>query len=352
MALYKDKRTGIWYVSYTDPAGRRVRKSLETKNRNVAAIKEGEYLTRRKAADTVRMPLEVFLARYRAYLKETRKPPTVRIFERAMRELLEYKKIEFIDEITPAFLDGFALTQKAKIKKDTAAGLNRKVRAIKTAMRQAEFWDLLPVQKWERVTKFKENKHRLEFHSPQEIAQILEVCPSLALVVVVMLGCRAGLRRGEMAALKWPHVDFARRGVWVAPHKTDKGRLVPLAADLRSVLIRAKKAAQSDYVVELGDGSSRNSTGFISAYYRKTMKELVPFHCFLHKLRHTFASHLVQHGVDLYRVSKLMGHSSIKMTERYAHLAPPNFEEAITCLPAVKMPPLPQKKKKQKPGKK
>ena len=352
MSIYKDPRTGIYYANFVDASGKRVRKSLETRNRAVAAMKEGEFLTKRKAQDSPKVPLEVFLARYRAFLKETRKPPTIRIFERALRELLEYKKIELLDQITPAFLDGFALAQKAKIKKDTAAGLNRKVRAIKTAMRQAEFWDLLPVQKWERVTKFKENKHRLEFHSPQEIAQILEACPSLALVAVVMLGCRAGLRRGEMAALKWAHIDFARRGVWVAPHKTEKGRLVPLATDLRAVLIRAKKAAQSDYVIELGDGSSRNSTGFISAYYRKTMKELVPFHCFLHKLRHTFASHLVQNGVDLYRVSKLMGHSSIKMTERYAHLAPPNFEEAITCLPAVKMPPLPQKKKKQKAGKK
>jgi site-specific recombinase XerD len=55
----------------------------------------------------------------------------------------------------------------------------------------------------------------------------------------------------------------------------------------------------------------------------------------LHTLRHTFASHLVQAGVDLYSVSKLLGHSSIKMTEIYAHLAPKTLQEVIKRLPKI-----------------
>ncbi|MBR2082986.1 MAG: tyrosine-type recombinase/integrase [Elusimicrobiaceae bacterium] len=50
-------------------------------------------------------------------------------------------------------------------------------------------------------------------------------------------------------------------------------------------------------------------------------------------MRHTFASHLVQAGVDLYRVSKLLGHRSIKMTEIYAHLAPADLHSAVEKLP-------------------
>ena len=53
----------------------------------------------------------------------------------------------------------------------------------------------------------------------------------------------------------------------------------------------------------------------------------------MHKLRHTFASQLVQNGVELYTVSKLLGHSSIQMTEIYAHLAPRTLHKAVMNLP-------------------
>jgi site-specific recombinase XerD len=51
-----------------------------------------------------------------------------------------------------------------------------------------------------------------------------------------------------------------------------------------------------------------------------------------HSLRHSFASRLVERGVDLYTVSKLMGHSSISMTERYSHLRPATLQAAVKTL--------------------
>ena len=333
MALYKDKRTGIWYVSYMDIAGCRVRKSLETKNRNVAAIKEGEFLTRRKSADTIRVPLEAFLVRYRAYLAATRKPDTARHFEIGLKKLLTFKPgIEFLDEITPAVLDDCAITLKSKIKGPNAPGLNRAIRAVKTAMRQAEFWDMIPPQNWRKVSKFKESKGRVEYHTPEEIAQILKIFnPEWKLVV--LLGCRAGLRRGEIAALTWDDIDFKHNQLYVAPNKTDKYRYIPLAKDLRKALEKAFEKHKSTYVVDVG--KNRDSKYFLTKYYENETSAL-PFRCHLHKLRHTFASHLVQAGVDLYRVKNLMGHSSIQMTEIYAHLAPSDLTSAIEKLPTIK----------------
>lgn len=335
MSVYKDKRTGIYYISYIDPSGKRVRKSLETRNRTVAAMKESDVLTKRKAKDSPNIPLESFLARYREFLKATRKPDTARHFEIALRKLLNFKKIVFLNEITPAVLDDLAITLKAKIKGPNAPGLNRAIRALKTAMRQAEFWDLIPPQNWRKVSKFKESKGRVEYHTPEEIKQILSIFnPDWKLVV--LLGCRAGLRRGEIAALTWDDVDFKNNQLYVAPNKTEKHRYVPIAKDLRAALQAAKKRAKkgSKYVIMVGE--ARDSQFFLSAYYLKATKDKFKFKCGLHKLRHTFASHLVQAGVDLYRVSKLLGHSSIKMTEIYAHLAPADLKEAVEELPEIK----------------
>lgn len=333
MSIYKDNRTGIYYAHFMDPSGKRVRKSLQTRSRSVAAIKEKEFLTKQDAQDSVQTPLEVFLAKYRAFLKATRKPATTRLFELALKKLLAFNpNISFLDDITPALLDECAIFYKAKIKGPNAPGLNRSIRAIKTAMRQAEFWDMIPPQNWRKVSKFKEIKGRIEFHTPKEITQILKIFnPSWQLVV--LLGCRAGLRRGEIAALKWEDIDFKSHQLYVAPNKTEKHRFVPLSADLEKALIKANKKAKSIWVVDVG--RNRESKYFLTKYYENETASL-PFRCFLHKLRHTFASHLVQAGVDLYRVSKLLGHSSIQMTEIYAHLAPQDLTTAIKKLPALK----------------
>lgn len=335
MHLYKDNRTGVYYVSYTSPSGRRVRKSLGTRNKGVASIKAGEVLDNRKAADTSRIPLELFLSRYRAYLKATRKPDTASHFELALRKLLSVKPdIQFLDEITPGLLDECAVSLKSKMNAVNAPGLNRAVRAIKTAMRQAEFWELIPVQNWRKVSKFKESKGRVEFHTPQEISQILQIFNE-GWRLVVLLGCRAGLRRGEMAALKWADVDFKNAQLYIAPNKTEKHRYVPLSPDLFQALQMAYKHANgAEFVVTVG--RARESKDYLTAYYQKTTREQLPFKCYLHKLRHTFASHLVQQGVDLYRVSKLLGHSSISMTEIYAHLAPADLKSAVLRLPKIK----------------
>ena len=336
MSIYKDPRTGIYYANFVDASGKRVRKSLETRNRAVAAMKEGEFLTKRKVQDSPKVPLEVFLARYRSFLAATRKPDTARHFELGLKKLLDFKPdIKYLDDITPGVLDDCAITLKAKIKGPNAPGLNRAVRAVKTAMRQAEFWDLIPIQNWRKVSKFKEVKGRIEYHTPGEIKQILKIF-NADWQLVVLLGCRAGLRRGEIAALTWADVDFKNNQIYVAPNKTEKHRFVPIAKDLRAALLAAKKRAQkgAKYVIMVGE--ARGSQFFLSAYYLKATKGKLPFKCGLHKLRHTFASHLVQEGVDLYRVSKLLGHSSIKMTEIYAHLAQANLKEAVERLPEIK----------------
>lgn len=333
MSIYKDNRTGIYYAHFIDPSGKRIRKSLKTRNRAVAAMKESELLTKRKVQDSPKVPLQAFLARYREFLSATRKPNTAHRFENGFKKLLSFKpNIEFLDDITPSLVDELAINLKSKIKGDLAPGLNRDIRAIKTAMHQAEFWDLIPPQNWKKVSRFKESKGRVEFHTTEEIKQILKVLNS-DWQLVVLLAYQAGLRRGEIAALTWKDIDFKNNQIYVAPNKTEGHRFVPMAARLKKALEAAAKNSKSKYVVEVGE--SRQSPYFLTAYYCKITKEKLPFKCGLHKLRHTFASHLVQKGVDLYRVSKLLGHSSIKMTEIYAHLAPADLKDAITKLPKI-----------------
>lgn len=333
MKIRTDPRTGIKFADYM-LGGKRHRVSLGTKNNEIAIIKAGKIADNKTARDTGRVPFEAFLERYRDYLKATHRPKSIDKFEIALKRFLAFKQVRFLDEITPALLDECAIFYKSKLKSTIAPGLNRNIRAIKTAMRQAEFWDMIGQQNWRKVSKFKEVKGRIEYHTAQEIKQILKIFnPEWQLVV--LLGARAGLRRGEIAMLRWKDIDFKNNQIYVAPNKTDNHRYVPMDKTLRKALEAAQKRAQKATEFVLNVGEDRHSPYYLTAFYAKETKEKLPFKCGMHKLRHTFASHLVQNGVDLYRVSKLLGHSSIRMTEIYAHLAPADLKSAITKLPKI-----------------
>lgn len=333
MRIYTDTRTGIKYADLV-VGGKRRRVSLKTKDNKVAILRAAKLTSDKQAERDGKITLEAFLTRYRTFLKAARSKKTADAFENALRKLLAFRPVKYLQDITPALLDELAITLKADIP-GTAAGLNRSIRALKTAMRQAEFWDMIPPQNWVKVSKFKENTGRVEFHTPEEIKAILSIFnPEWRLVV--LLGCRSGLRRGEIAVLKWKDIDFKNNQIYVAPNKTEKHRFVPMVADLRKALETHKKCAKkgTEYVINVGE--DRNNRCYLTAFYAKETKEKLPFKCGMHKLRHTFASHLVQAGVDLYRVSKLLGHSTIQMTEIYAHLAQADLKNAVTKLPKIR----------------
>ena len=332
MRIFTDK----YGTKYADLVigGKRRRISLKTKDGKVAILRAGKLADDRQATNDGKALLSAFLARLDTYTQATRKDNTQYRYKLAWREFLNWRNFKYLDQITPAVLDEYAVFCKSQLKKPTAAGLNRKIQAIKTSMRQAEFWELLPPQNWRKVSKFKQSKGRVEYHTPKEIKEILGIF-NTAWRLVVLLGCRAGLRRGEIANLKWADVDFKNNQLYIAPNKTEKHRFIPIADDLRKALEKAKQSRKKEiYVINVGDTSHRDDPNYLSAYYRKATADL-PFDCFLHKLRHTFASHLVQAGIDLYRVKNLIGHTSITMTEIYAHLAPTDLKAAIKSLPKL-----------------
>jgi integrase len=143
----------------------------------------------------------------------------------------------------------------------------------------------------------------------------------------VLLSINTGLRRGELLKLRWKSIDFARRLLTVEgpDSKTRQTRHVPLNDEAMRVL--------ESWREQSGDGPRvfEISTGFKTAWgHILKHANIVGFRW--HDLRHHFASRLVQHGVPLNTVRDLLGHSSIAMSLRYAHLAPDQRREAVAML--------------------
>lgn len=150
-----------------------------------------------------------------------------------------------------------------------------------------------------------------------------------------------GARYNEVATIPWSAIDVVNfKYINLYRSKVGNEGLLHISDRLRSVLERRYAESTSDYVFPGADGSESrgystkgirnaiNRAGLNEPHLVKRYGKFTP-----HSLRHTFASRLVQGGMSLYAVSKLLGHSSTTMTQRYAHLAPSKVaEEALSII--------------------
>ncbi len=159
--------------------------------------------------------------------------------------------------------------------------------------------------------------------------------------VALLLVVRTGLRLGELRALRWEDVDQVKgvvhvrqsvsRGQITSP-KSNRMRSVPLSKATLAAL-KEHRHLRGPYVFCTMSGRmfTRNET---KHPLRRARTRAGLRHLGWHVLRHTFASHLVIRGVPLKAVQELMGHATIEMTMRYAHLSPGVTARAVQVLDA------------------
>jgi integrase len=153
---------------------------------------------------------------------------------------------------------------------------------------------------------------------------------------LVLLVLNTGLRRGEALGLTWGAIDFKRGLVHVeaATSKSGQSRDMPMTSEARQVLKclhdQQQPSDEKAHLFTLADGERLQSIGSKTWDALMGIAKLKDFR--FHDLRHDYASRLVTAGVDLYSVSKLLGHSDVAMSQRYAHLAPDYLLAAVLKL--------------------
>lgn len=149
---------------------------------------------------------------------------------------------------------------------------------------------------------------------------------------MVLVSINTGLRYGELTGLEWPAIDFRAHNLTVTG-KTAKGaktRHIPLNAEAADVLKRWKAQGGGKGLVFANADGSRIAS--VKTAWAKLLKDAQIDDFRWHDLRHTFASKLVQRGVDLAVVRELLGHGDFALTLRYSHLKPAQKAEAVAML--------------------
>ena len=205
--------------------------------------------------------------------------------------------------------------------------VNRKLSALSAMTSMAYDLDLIQSKPSTKQEKEPEGRQRFLTESEEtEILDWLNRYPDLADVVKFLID--TGLRVSEALDLKWNNIEDGRIKLTSGQTKTSKARTIPMTSAALAILMRRRNLPSP----------------FAGVHYRRLAMRFeqaaaalnLGSDVVLHTCRHTFASRLVQRGVDLYVVGAILGHSSILTTQRYSHLCTANMDEAISILQGSK----------------
>lgn len=191
----------------------------------------------------------------------------------------------------------------------------------------------------------KQRKCLPKFYSRSEILRLLESTDRRCQRLYLMLVYSCGLRLCESINLRWRDINFACDSVFVDCGKGGKDRYMPLSRTLKSYLkMHYKEAfsgalAASDYVFESGQ-SRRNGKTIASGtgqqwYERALVSSGISRRGGIHCLRHSYATHQLELGVDIRRLKELMGHEHINTTMVYLHCVPSDMNKCASPLDSL-----------------
>ena len=155
-----------------------------------------------------------------------------------------------------------------------------------------------------------------------------------------LISLHCGLRAGEVFSLTWSDIDLDNDQLVLTDTKGTVNRFAKMTSEVKALFNAKEKGMKNDLVFPDRNGNQRKaiSKAFMLTVNDNGLNDGITDRrnkVVFHTLRHTYASWLVQKGISIYEVSKLLGHSTITMTERYSHLAPSNFENSVKVIESI-----------------
>ena len=186
--------------------------------------------------------------------------------------------------------------------------------------------------------------------SRDEVARLFACVPQPIERLMLQTAYACGLRASELLGLQVADIDSSRMLLWVRRGKGNKDRAVPVSAALLEVLRNHWRQHRPGTWLFAGrTPSGQRSLGGLQRVCRRAVLAAgITKKASLHTLRHSYATHLLESGVDLVTIQRLLGHRDLHTTARYLHLTEPHLAqtpgllEALPALPeSAAVPPVP-----------
>ena len=257
-----------------------------------------------------------------------------------------------LTQLRPVLISGAYSKALTQGRRDGSGGLSPHTvthmhRVLKQALGQAVKWELLARNPADAVDPPKTNRGMMNTYDLDQTAELIEAMRPTRMLVPTLLAVLCGMRRGEIAALRWKNVDLESGQLAIlesaeqvgskvrykAP-KSGKGRTLALSASLVEEL-RAHRVRHAEELLKVGirlsedtfvvaqqDGSPLQPDSLTQDWVRKLAHTSLPRIRF-HDLRHAHATHMLANGVHPKVASERLGHSKIGITlDLYSHVLP------------------------------
>lgn len=229
-------------------------------------------------------------------------------------------------DVTPALLiqQREALAESRPGRPRSTATVNRYLAALShvftIGVREYEWLDRNPLQ---RVSRGQESRGRVRFLSEPERTRLLAACQASSnpdLYLAAILSLATGARRMEILGLRWPQVDLVRKTITLLETKNGERRALPLGEQPLALLRDRAKVRRIDSDLVFPGRSPRQPAQFRHAWdIALKTAQIDDFHW--HDLRHSAASYLAMNGASLQEIAAILGHKTLAMVKRYAHLS-------------------------------
>lgn len=326
------KRNKVWWMSFMYQ-GKQVRRTTGTTDKRLAEsilckvkvqIAEGRFFETREEQE------RTFGEMMDRYLKERAVLKAPKSHQRD-RQALNHLRPVFGDTVLAGMLAGYK-TQR-RIEKAAPATINKELQLIRHAFNVAmREWEWCRENPMHRVSMEQVRNEVDRWLTANEEEHLL-ASSSHWLREIIGFALNTGMRQGEILNLQWQDVDFARGILMVMKSKNGTRRTIPLNATVYELLAakQATTGASRGPVFKTPLGNELQVRYLVREFCEARDRADIPDFRF-HDMRHTFATRLVQRGVDLYKVQRLLGHKTSLMTQRYAHHSPESLREGVNVL--------------------
>ena len=369
----KERSPGHWsiVIDVPDPAtGKRRRKWHSFKGtkrqaqiecaRLISAIQTGHYLEPSKTM------LAQFLERWLEHMKAQLSPKShARYCELVRKNIVPLFGSIILTKLRAEVIDAAYAKALASGRRDGRGGLSPQTvihmhRVLKKALGQAVKWELLIRNPVDAASPPKASRGKMNTYDLDQTAELIERMRPTRMLVPTLLAALCGMRRGEIAALRWKNVDLTTGQLAVLESaeqvgskvrykmsKSGKGRTLELSASLVEEL-RAHRLRQTEellrvgvilsddtFVVAQADGSPLQPDTLTQDWFRKLAGTSLPRIRF-HDLRHAHATHMLANGIHPKVASERLGHSKIGITlDLYSHVLPGMEADAVERVDAA-----------------